>query len=160
MNRRSKPTCHVSLDQTPQDERCVIYTFGPYRRASLGFRCSRHPTSRCQNLFPIPHRHPRRLPSSRLHHRRTTTSTPRQSHMRSKERWVCPGCKLKKLSASSWHLRPLQIVLTSLTPCTLRQRPAMLALSQPSIEISRVAAKGDWVRSSFFSRRDMDFAST
>jgi hypothetical protein len=28
-------------------------------------------------------------------------------------------------------------------PCTLRQRPAMLAPSQPSIEISRDAAKGD-----------------
>src|SRR5229473_6804006 len=25
-------TCHVSLDQTPQDERCVILTFGPHRR--------------------------------------------------------------------------------------------------------------------------------
>src|ERR1700730_5581725 len=32
MNRRSMATCHVSLDQTPQDERCVIYTFGPHRR--------------------------------------------------------------------------------------------------------------------------------
>lgn len=32
MNRRSMSTCHVSLDQTPQDECCVIYTFGPHRR--------------------------------------------------------------------------------------------------------------------------------
>lgn len=37
--------------------------------ASLGFRCSRHPTSRCQSLFPVPHRHPRIVPSSTLHHR-------------------------------------------------------------------------------------------
>src|SRR5271165_4608526 len=37
MNRRSMTTCHVSLDQTPQDERCVIYTFGLHRRV-LGIR--------------------------------------------------------------------------------------------------------------------------
>ena len=59
------------------------------------------------------------------------------------ERWVCLECKLKTLSELSWRLRPLQIVLTSPMPCTLPQRPAMLAPSQPSIEISRDAAKGD-----------------
>ena len=72
-----------------------------------------------------------------------TTSTIWPSHVRSRERWVCLECKLKTLSVSSWRLRPLQTVLTSPTPCTLQQHPAMLAPSQPSIEISRDAAKGD-----------------
>src|ERR1700736_516988 len=48
MNRRSMASCHVSLDyQTPQDERCVIYTFGPHRRSTffpyrIGIRISFH----------------------------------------------------------------------------------------------------------------------
>lgn len=47
--------------------------------ASLGFRCFRHPTSRCQSLFRAPHRHPRILPPSRLHHRRHINIEHQQS---------------------------------------------------------------------------------
>jgi hypothetical protein len=61
MNRRSMTRCHVSLDQTPYDERGVIYTFGPHRRAHLPSAALPMPPRAANTCFLDSHRSRREI---------------------------------------------------------------------------------------------------